>query len=178
MPSSSSKAPRQPNPENEWWGHCSEHGWVVLDRDWTANTLSLRGPLLLVRCSDWKLFSDSWENWKPPSKTYSFAPRYLEQLDSMRRAASEGELQHLYAEYDQRRGDLSRAAMEARLDQFCERTHNIRTTVRWADSSQYDRPCWKCERRFKSDVDLQCTLCGWFACWDCGACGCAWPGRK
>ena len=176
-PLSSSFASREPNPHDEWWGHSAKHAWVVFDRRWSANAVSLRGPLLLVRCLDWSFRSEPWKVWSA-FETYRFAPRYLETLRPNGRAVAEGELRMLYLEYAQRRPALGQAAMAERLQQFCERTHRKADGARWADSSQYDRPCWRCARRFNSKIDLQCTDCSWFTCWECGACGCNWPWRR
>jgi hypothetical protein len=69
-----------PDPTAVWWGRHDAHGWVVFDRQWTAHAPNLRGPVIFVRCADWQLFPDAYENWKPLSKSYRYAPRYLERL--------------------------------------------------------------------------------------------------
>jgi hypothetical protein len=40
----------QPEHDRQWWGHSSEHGWIVLDRDDPKNRGESR---YLVRCRDW-----------------------------------------------------------------------------------------------------------------------------
>ena len=35
-----------PNAQTEWWGIEKARGWVILNRDWRANSAHLRGPLI------------------------------------------------------------------------------------------------------------------------------------
>lgn len=170
--------PIVPDPAAQWWGRDTSKRWVVLDREWTANQLDPRGNLLFVNCEGWTLFSDSFRNWRPPSTTYVFVNRYLEALSAGERDRAQSELNELVHAYAHRRLDLAKLGLDERLSEFRRRTGRLVARLGWADSTNHRRPCWNCERRFNSELELRCQACGWFACWDCGRCGCTWPGLR
>lgn len=171
-----------PNSKDVWWGHHASHGWVIFDRRWTANELifALPVPFVFVRCADWEVFSDTYENWRPPSQTYSYAPRYLENLDALSCSQEKQKWTLLLSNYQQRCEDLARHGLRLRsklaASAFYERTGKSRQ-VKWTQVERHSDPCWQCPNRFNGSLHLSCLKCGWLVCWNCGGCGCGWRRR-
>jgi hypothetical protein len=172
-----------PDPQDEWWGFHPTLGWVLLDRKWDANQWSFTFPvpLVFVQGSTWRLFSDTYDNWRPPSNNYSYAPRHLERFDASQRAEQEREWMQLVGAYQDRREDLARRGFNLRqglvIKAFCERTGRNPEGVRWFRADRNSDPCWNCTNRFNGNVHLTCVRCAWLICCDCNACRCGWTGR-
>lgn len=132
-----SVAASHPDPALRWWGVHRTDGWVLFARDWSANQLSfpLPVPFVFVRCSNWDVFPDAYENWKPPSPTYTYAPRYLESLDAQSFDQENRKWTALLAGYDERRDSLAKSGvrLRSRLAKvaFCQRTESKPSSQRY-----------------------------------------------
>ena len=46
-----------PTPDQQWWGHSKQHGWVVLDRSIAGNGPGTKQTLFFMRCKDMTTFT-------------------------------------------------------------------------------------------------------------------------
>jgi len=179
---------------DHWIGHSSDNGWVLLDRQLTANA-SGSGNVILYRLSDCKWFSIDRRVWIPPG--YLF---HLKYLDGLRGAA----LQEANAKLSNIRGHMYELLNACRTNYLASVTQDRdklladrRELVLKAHKShflQMGRPypgtlfcrrpsgnrmahCWKCGAHLESRIDVACMACHWMIC-GCGACGCGYPGPR
>lgn len=81
---------------------------------------------------------------------------------------SEGDIRELSVDIQSRiQENLDR---EARLEQ--PRLENV-----LRERSVYESHCWRCSSRISSSALSRCSICYWYVCRQCRACGCGYPLR-
>ena len=171
------------DPTERWWGVHRTEGWVLFPRDWVANQLAfpLPVPVVFIRCSNWEVFADTYENWRPPSSTYTYAHLHLEALEPRARDLERQKWSTLLGDYGDRQMNLARCGLRLRSKlaaaAFFERTKRTAEQVKWTRTRRNSDPCWQCTDRFNGNLHIACIKCGWLVCWNCGGCGCGWKRR-
>jgi hypothetical protein len=94
----------------QWWGHSTEHGWVIMDREIPGNSPGMRGELLFFRCRDSKVFFLKREHWVRPA--YQYAPNYVSAQPPSMAAEAGAELEALMARWPEFQLDICRQHKE------------------------------------------------------------------
>jgi len=179
---------------DHWIGHSTEHEWVLLDRQLTANA-SGSSHVILYHLTDCQWFSIDRQVWNSPA--YIFHQKYLDGLrgDALQDAKArlsniQGHLSELLnacranylASMSQDRTKLlaerRELALKAHKNHFVQLGRPYPGTL-YGRSSSSNRMahCWKCGAHLESRIDVACMACHWMIC-SCGACGCGYPGPR
>jgi hypothetical protein len=160
---------------DRWWAFSNENGWIVIDREWPDNEPASPDPWVIVRCSDWALFTEVRSSFPPPG--YEYAPRYLSSLPEQKRKEAQAVLASLEEEYSERREDLQTALIRERHQEYNKSRNQEIRGIRQSYRERRVTHCWNCRRYLDSAIHWLCIRCGWIVCWHCGACGCGCPYR-
>jgi len=175
--------------DNEWWGYSKEHGWVVLDRSISENQPGNPKNLLFVKCVDWTIYEENRDNWKPPK--YIFERNYISNLSTAERQ----QLIQLKNEYKYKKRSLhiqyslvkrskQKVAKEIIIERhkkYLEQIGKVQGSYRvnaQVDIHRRITGCFNCKNHLDNALDLECTICGWIICDNCGACGCGFNQDK
>ena len=95
-----------PTPDQQWWGHSKQHGWVVLDRSIAGNGPGTKQTLFFMRCKDMTTFTITRKEWQPPA--YVFAPNYLRALVEPEASGASDTLSALQARWPEIQQEIQR----------------------------------------------------------------------
>jgi len=142
------------------------------------NQPSRRSPLQFVRCSDWFLFEEDRRRWRSP--WYIYEPRYLETLPPEQAEEVRKLLASLKEQFACKRHSLLVEFVTAKHEEFLRRVDVPRKSqprvagTPWQRGIRRITHCYVCKEHLDNAVDLECTMCGWIICGNCGACGCGY----
>lgn len=155
-----------------WWGFSTARGWVILDRSIPQNKPNRGSDLQFIDCSNWSIFTENRSRWKRPY--YFFADRYLESLKKERADKAFRELAEFKKQFVSQREPLFTKHIIRLHESFLNTKGKISSGVVKAHGRRRITHCYSCKEHLDNAVDLECSICKWIICGNCGACGCGY----
>jgi len=156
--------------KNIWIGFSKKNNWVILDRNYRANSHASSGVLYFVKIDGWTVFEENGENWSDPEYLYIF--QYFEDLSLKDKKEIIHNLKNNIEEY------LKSKSKELEY-KFLELIHNNFLNSKGYKNSKIQKTsvkfrrishCWNCKDTVDNVHDFECSNCRWIICGNCGAC--------